>query len=54
MLIDSGASTNVINKKLYLYGSKQPLEVLGTFLVLTKVGETAVKAEFGEEKEHYC
>ena len=66
MLVDSGASTNVIdkhlwskmkrgkieyvskksNKKLYPYGSKQPLEVLGTFSALTKVGETVVKAEF--------
>ena len=34
------------NKKLYSYGSKQPLEVLGTFSALTKVGETEVKAEF--------
>ena len=66
MLVDSGASTNVIdknlwtklkqekiecvskksNKKLYPYGSKQPLEVLGTFSALTKVGETEVEAEF--------
>ncbi|KAK2564023.1 hypothetical protein P5673_012236 [Acropora cervicornis] len=66
MVVDSGASTNVIdkhlwselrhekiecvskksNKKLYPYGSKQPLEVLGTFSALTKVGETVVKAEF--------
>ena len=34
------------NKKLYPYVSKQPLEVLGAFSALTKVGETAVKAEF--------
>ena len=34
------------NKKLYPYGSKPPLEVLGTFSALTKVGETIVKAEF--------
>ena len=34
------------NKKLYPYGSKQPLEILGTFSALTKVGETVVKAEF--------
>ena len=34
------------NKKLHPYGSKQPLEVLGTFSALTKVGETEVKAEF--------
>ena len=34
------------NKKLHRYGSKQPLEVLGTFSALTKVGETEVKAEF--------
>ena len=66
MVVDSGASTNVIdkhlwsklkrekiecvskksNKKLYPYGSKQPLEILGTFSALTKVGETVVKAEF--------
>ena len=66
MVVDSGASTNVIdkhlwsklkrekiecvskksNKKLYPCGSKQPLEVLGTFSALTKVGETEVKAEF--------
>ena len=66
MLVDSGASTNVIdkhlwsklkrekiecvskksNKKLYPYGSKQPLEVLGTFSALTNVGEFVVKAEF--------
>ena len=66
MLVDSGASTNVIdknlwtklkqekiecvskksNKKLYPYGSKQPLEVLGTFSALKKVGETEVEAEF--------
>ena len=66
MVVDSGASTNVIdkhlwsklkrekigcvskksNKKLYPYGSKQPLEVLETLSALTKVGETEVKAEF--------
>ena len=66
MVVDSGASTNVIekhlwsklkqekiecvskksNKKLYPYGSKQPLEILGTFSALTKVGEIVVKAEF--------
>ena len=66
MVVDSGASTNVMdkhlwsklqqekiecvskksNKKLYPYGSKQSLEILGTFLALTKVGETIVKAEF--------
>ena len=60
MVLDSGASTNVIdkhlwsklkrekiacvskksNKKLYPYGSKQPLEILGTFSASTKVGET--------------
>ena len=34
------------NKKLYPYGSKQQLEVLGTFSALTKVGKTVVKAEF--------
>ena len=34
------------NKKLYPYGSKQPLEILGTFSALAKVGETIVKAEF--------
>ena len=34
------------NKKLYPYGSKKPLEILGTFSALTKVGETVVKAEF--------
>ena len=36
----------VTNKKLYPYGSKQPLEVLGTFSALTKMGKTEVKAEF--------
>ncbi|XP_044180988.1 uncharacterized protein K02A2.6-like [Acropora millepora] len=34
------------NKKLYPYGSKQPIEIQGTFSALTKVGETVVKAEF--------
>ena len=34
------------NKKLYPYGSKQPLEVLGIFSALTKVRETEVEAEF--------
>ena len=33
-------------EKLYPYGSKKPLEVLGTFSALTKVGEAVVKAEF--------
>ena len=56
MLIDSGASTNVIDKnlwsklkqekivsvsrksdkKLYAYGSEQPLNVLGTFSALVR------------------
>ena len=66
MLIDSGASTNVIDKnlwsklkqdkvkcvskksdkKLYAYGSKQPLKVLGTFSALARVGEKEADAEF--------
>ena len=33
------------NKKLYPYGSKQPVEVLETFSTLTKVSEAEVKAE---------
>ena len=66
MLIDSGASTNVIDKnlwlklrqenikcvskksdkKLYAYGSDQPLKVLGTFSASVKVGQNEVEAEF--------
>ena len=66
MLIDSGASTNVIDKnmwsklkqdkikcvsrksdkKLYAYGSKQPLNVLGTFSALARVEGKEAKAEF--------
>ena len=65
MLIDSGASTNVIDKnlwsklkqkkikcvsrkndkKLYAYGSKQPLNVLGTFSALVRVGGKETEAE---------
>ena len=60
MVIDSGASTNVVDKglwselkrqkiaceskkcdkKLYAYGSKEPLKVLGTFLASTNVAES--------------
>ena len=66
MLIDSGASTNVIDKnlwlklkqekvkcvskksdkKLYAYGSDQPLKVLGTFSASVKAGKNEVEAEF--------
>ena len=66
MLIDSGASTNVIDKnlwsklkqdkikcvsrksdkKLYAYGSKQPLNVLGTFSALVRVERKEIEAEF--------
>lgn len=66
MLIDSGASTNVIDKnlwsklkqdkikcvsrksdqKLYAYGSKQPLNVLGTFSALVRVEGKETEAEF--------
>ena len=66
MVIDSGASTNVVDKglwselkqqkiacvskkrdkRLYAYGSKEPLKVLGTFSVSTKVAENEVQAEF--------
>ena len=66
MLIDSGASTNVIDKnlwsklkqdkikcvsrksdqKLYAYGSKQPLNVLGTFSALARVEGKETEAEF--------
>ena len=66
MLIDSGASTNVIdknlwsklkqekikfvsrksNKKLYAYGSTQPLNVLGTFSALVRVKGKETEAEF--------
>ena len=66
MLIDSGASTNVIDKnlcsklkqdkikcvsrksdkKLYAYGSKQPLNVLGTFSALARVEGKEAEAEF--------
>ena len=66
MLIDSGASTNVIDKnlwsklkqdkikcvsrksdkKLYAYGSKQPLNVLGTFSALVRVEGKEIEAEF--------
>ena len=66
MVIDSGASTNVVDKglwselkrqkiaceskkcvkKLYAYGSKEPLKVLGTFLASTNVAENEVQAEF--------
>lgn len=66
VLIDSGASTNVIDKnlwlklkqekikcvtkksdkKLYAYGSDQPLKVLGTFSASVKAGQNEVEAEF--------
>ncbi|XP_068706850.1 uncharacterized protein [Montipora foliosa] len=66
MVIDSGASTNIVDKgvwndlkqqkivcvskkgdkKLYVYGSKEPLKVLGTFSALTKVAESEVQTEF--------
>ena len=66
MVIDSGASTNVVDKglwselkrqkiaceskkcdkRLYAYGSKEPLKVLGTFSASTKVAENEVQAEF--------
>ena len=66
MLIDSGASTNLIDKnlwsklkqdkikyvlskcdkKLYAYGSKQPLDVLGTFKALARVEGRETEAEF--------
>ena len=66
MLIDSGASTNVIDKnlwlklkqdkikcvlrksdkKLYAYGSRQPLNVLGTFSALVRVEGKEIEAEF--------
>ena len=66
MLIDSGASTNVIDKnlwsklkqdkikcvsrksdkKLYAYGSKQPLNILGTFSAQARVEEKETEAEF--------
>ena len=66
MLIDSGASTNVIDKnlwsklkqdkikcvlrksdkKLYAYGSKQPLNILGTFSALARVEGKEVEAKF--------
>ena len=66
MSIDSGASTNVIDKnlwsklkqdkikcvsrksdkKLYAYGSKQPLNVLGTFSALARVEGKETEAEF--------
>lgn len=66
MLIDSGASTNVIDKnlwlklkqdkikcvsrksdkKLYAYGSKQPLNVLGTFSAEARVEGKEAEAEF--------
>lgn len=38
--------SNKSNKKLYCYGSTQPLEVLWTFSALRKVRETELKAEF--------
>ena len=34
------------SKKLRPYGTKHPLEVLGTYSALTKVSETEVKTEF--------
>ena len=66
MLIDSGTSTNVIDKnlwsklkqdkikcvsrksdkKLYSYGSKQPLNVLGTFSALVRIEGKETEAEF--------
>ena len=66
MLIDSGASTNVIDKNLwsklkqektkcgsrkrdkmlYAYGSKQPLNVVGTFSALVRVEGKESEAEF--------
>ena len=66
MLIDSGASTNVIDKKLwsklkqdkikcvsrkcdkklYAYGTKQPLNVLRTFSALARVEKKETEAEF--------
>ena len=66
MVVDSGASTNVVDKglwrelkqqkiaciskkcdkRLYAYGSKEPLKVLGTFSASMKVAENEVQAEF--------
>lgn len=66
MLIDSGASTNIIDrkaweqlkrgkvkcktqqcaKKLYAYGSKEPLKVLGSFQSKLSVGEVELDDEF--------
>ena len=66
MVIDSRASTNVVDKglwselkqqkiaciskkcdkRLYAYGSKEPLKVLGTFSASTKVAKNEVQAEF--------
>ena len=34
------------NKKLYAYGSDQPLKVLGTFSAAVRAGQTEVEAEF--------
>ena len=34
------------DKRLYAYGSKEPLKVLGTFSASTKVAESEVQAEF--------
>ena len=66
MIVDSGASVNVIDqklwselkeqrikcksskssKKLFAYGSTEPLNTLGTFTALTSVGQNSVDAEF--------
>ena len=78
MVIDLGASTNVVDKglwndlkqqkiacvskkcdkRLYAYGSKEPLKVLGTFSASTKVAENEVQAEFNllslMVKEKHC
>ncbi|XP_061187089.1 uncharacterized protein LOC133195250 [Saccostrea echinata] len=66
MLIDSGASCNIVNrnvwsaisyndetltlskstKRLFSYGSKEPLQILGTFRALTKYRLRETYAEF--------
>ena len=66
IVIDSGGSTNVVDKglwnelkrqkiaceskkcdkRLYAYGSKEPLNFLGTSSASTKVAENEVQAEF--------
>ena len=47
MIIDSGASYNLkSSRKLFAYGSKEPLEITGSFTAEVSIGMSKEKAEF--------